>query len=68
MTLTMNDSKLTNIDDVKRFLQSTQEVSFKRTNRSETYQWIEQTLVKFNYMSLSKTNKGMIKQYISRIT
>jgi len=68
MTITMNDSKLNNIDDIKRFLQSTQEVSFKRTNRSETYQWIEQTLVKFNYMGLSKAEKGMIKHYIAKIT
>ena len=68
MTLTMNDSKLNNIDDIKRFLQSTQEVSFKRTNRGETYQWIEQTLLKFSYMSLSKSNKSMIRQYITRIT
>ena len=68
MTITMNDSKLNNIDDIKRFLQSTQEVSFKRTNRRETYQWIEQTLVKFNYMGLSKAEKGMIKQYIAQIT
>ncbi len=68
MTITMNDSKLNNIDDIKRFLQSTQEVSFKRTNRGETYRWIEQTLVKFNYMGLSKADKGMIKQYVAQIT
>ena len=68
MTITMNDSKLNNIDDIKRFLQSTQEVSFKRTNREETYRWIEQTLVKFNYMGLSKADKGIIKQYLAQVT
>ena len=68
MTITMNDSKLNNIDDIKRFLQSTQEFFFKRTNRSETYHWIEQTLVKFSYIGLSKAGKGMIKQYIVKIT
>ncbi len=68
MTITMNDSKINNIDDIKLFLQSTQEVSFNRTNRLEAYQWIEQTLVKFNYMGLSKADKSMIKQYIAKIT
>ena len=68
MTITMNDSQLNSIDDIKRFLQSTQEVSFKRTNRRQTYQWIEQTLIKFSYTSLSKANKSMIKQYIAKIT
>ena len=68
MTITMDDSKLNNINDIKRFLRSTQEVSFKRTDRVKTYQWIEQTLVKFNYMGISKVDKGMIKQYIAQIT
>ncbi len=68
MTITMNDSKLNNIDDIKRFLQSTQGVSFQRTNRGEAYRWIEKTLVKFSYMGLSRADKSSIKQYIEQVT
>ena len=64
----MNDSKLNNINDIKRFLRSTQEIFFKRTSQNEAYQWMENTLVKFSYMSLSKSDKSTVKQYMSQIT
>lgn len=68
MTLTMNDSTLINIEDVKRFLESSDKVQFEKKHKSEAYQWIEQTLVKFEYMGLNKRHKGIIKQYITKMT
>ena len=68
MTITMNDSRLNSIKDITQFLQSTQEVFFKRTDRKQTYQWIEETLIKFNYMGCSKSQKSIIKQYLAKIT
>ncbi|MCK5081964.1 MAG: hypothetical protein KAR31_03575 [Candidatus Omnitrophica bacterium] len=57
----MNDSTLISIDDVKRFLKSSAHVRFEKKYKTETYQWIEQTLVKFSYMGLNKRQKGVIK-------
>lgn len=68
MTITMNDSRLNSIDDINQFLQSTQEIFFKRTGRAQTYPWIEQTLIKLSYMGLSKAEKSIVKQYIAKIT
>src|SRR3989338_3449262 len=68
MTITMNDSRLNSIDDINQFLQSTQEIFFKRISRAQTYQWIEQTLIKLSYMGLSKAEKSIVKQYIAKIT
>jgi transposase InsO family protein len=68
MTLTMNDSTLISINDVKRFLKSSDQVQFEKKYKTEAYQWIEQTLVKFGYMSLNKRQKGVIKQYITKMT
>jgi len=64
----MNDSTLISIDDVKRFLKSSNQVQFEKKYKTEAYQWIEQTLVKFGYMSLNKRHKGIIKQYITKMT
>jgi len=66
MTITMNDSNLNTINDLKDFLNAANKgISFKRQNQSETYTWIQDTLVKFQYISLNKFEKGIIKQYIS---
>ena len=68
MTLTMNDSTLISVDDVKCFLKSSAHVRFEKKYKTESYQWIEQTLVKFSYMDLNKHQKGIIKQYIAKMT
>lgn len=68
MTITMNDSRLNSIKDISQFLQSTQEIFFKRTDRRQAYPWIEETLIRLNYMGRPKDEKGMIKQYIAKIT
>ena len=65
----MNDSNLNAIDDLKAFLKATQNnISFQHQNRSEAYQWIQNTLIKFEYLSLNKFEKGILKQYIMLMT
>ena len=64
----MNDSNLNTIDDLRTFLSASKNIQFKRQNQSETYQWIQDTLVKFEYRSLNKFEKGIIKQYIMRMS
>jgi transposase InsO family protein len=64
----MNDSTLIDINDVKRFLTSSHKVQFEKIHKPEAYQWIEQTLVKFEYIGLNKSHRGIIKQYIAKMT
>jgi hypothetical protein len=61
----MNDSDLNTIDDLKTFLGASKCIQFKRQNQSETYEWIQDTLIKFEYLSLNKFEKGLVKQYIT---
>ena len=64
----MDDSTLTNINAVEQFLKSADEHQFKKKDRGEAYQWMESILVKFHYMGLNKSRKGLIKQYIAKMT
>lgn len=61
----MNDSNLNTIDDLNSFLDAAKKgITFQHQNQTETCQWIQEILVKFEYMSLNKFEKGIIKQYI----
>ena len=44
MIITMNDSKLSSIVEVKRFLKESDVTEFKKRFRKEAYEWIEETL------------------------
>ena len=68
MVITMNDSKLSSIVEVKRFLQESEVIEFKKRFRKEAYQWIEETLKRFDYLYLGKKEKGLIKKYIEKVT
>jgi len=65
----MNDSNLTTINGLKALLKASElNISFQRQKRSEAYQWVQDTLVKFEYLTLNKFEKGIVKQYIMLMT
>jgi transposase InsO family protein len=49
-------------------LQESEVIEFKKRFRKEAYEWIEETLKRFDYLNLSKKEKGLIKKYIGKVT
>jgi len=68
MTITMNDSPLKTIEELRKFLKSSTLFVFKGQKRTEIYEWVEDTIIKFDYHILGKKDKGIIKQYLEKIT
>lgn len=69
MTLNMTDSCVTSIVQIKEFLKVNNAISFNSVSRKEKYEWINTILTRFGYIRLkSKKDKGLIKQYICRMT
>ena len=64
----MDDSTLITINAVEQFLKSADGHQFKKKHHGEAYQWVEGILVKFHYMGLNRHQKGIIKQYIAKMT
>lgn len=68
MTITMNDSPLKTIEELRKFLKSSTLLVFKGLKRNEVYEWVENTIIKFDYHVLGKKDKGIVKQYLEKIT
>ncbi len=64
----MNDDSLVSVAQLREFAKLTNSAKFKSNNKKETYEWVEKTLGKFRYVSESKKNKGIIKNYIMSMT
>ena len=63
----MHDSQVTTIEDILGFLKFGGE--FRQQNQKEAYDWTEETLVKFKYAyDLNRAEKGLLKQYIAKVT
>ena len=64
----MTDKRVMSIDELKAFLASSDVFTFKGSSREEIYAWIEHTLRSYNYRSRPRSEKGVLRQYMQKIT
>jgi hypothetical protein len=64
----MDDSGATSLEQIRAFLSGSGEVLFAGQRRGEVYEWVERTLVQHEYGSLNRTNKGLVRRYMARMT
>lgn len=64
----MNDSRIRSIDDMSKFVENAGALSFSIETRKEKYKWISGLLVKVRYRKITKKEKGIVLQYIRKIT
>lgn len=68
MTITMDDSQINTLEQIRLVLESLRELEFKGRGRAERYAWIEAVLGRFDYFSLAKKAKGIVKAYLIRMS
>lgn len=59
--------KLT-LEQMRAFLEVSQEVEFEARNRAETYGWVERTLRHQRYGELGRSARGVVRRYITKMT
>ncbi len=64
----MNDKQLRTLEQVKQFVANSQGIEFNGIDRREKYRWTEEVLRKFQYQRLKKDGKGVIRQYVEKVT
>ena len=65
----MNEKDLVSLDQVAHFLDGTQAVAFTvLSDKNDRYKWIQRTLIRFNYGALKRSEKGLIMQYLIKIS
>ena len=65
----MNAEDLKTIDQLRSFLDGSQALAFEVAgNKAARYQWIGDTLIKFKYRTLGKRDKGVLIQYLIKIS
>jgi hypothetical protein len=71
MTITMNDSQLTTIQEIIDFLSTTTKIRYSRQSKvakEEGYTWMNMLLDRFKFMKLTRKEKGVIHQYVKKMT
>lgn len=68
MTLSMNDSRLVTLEQLKSFVSASHGMNFVCGTRAEKYAWLERLLRRFWYATARKKNKSVIKTYAMKMT
>ena len=64
----MKNSEHLSLEQMQAFLEGNEEVGFQAANRKELYEWTQATLCAQGYIGLHRSGKGLVKQYISKVT
>ena len=68
MTIIMDDTQITTLEQVQAVLCSPAGLAFNRAGREELYGWIESVLKRFDYFKLRRRAKGQVKAYLQRLS
>jgi hypothetical protein len=64
----MDDSEAMSLEQIRAFLAGSGGVRFDGQRREEVYAWTERTLVRHLYADLGRKEKGLVRQYMARMT
>jgi len=64
----MNDKSLQTVEQVGVFLEGSEAVEFRGLTAKEKYYWIEEVLTRLGYHRLRRSEKGVIRRYIGKVT
>lgn len=64
----MENTEKLSLEQIRAFLQASQEVRFAATGRQEMYEWVAGTLCYQEYWKQKRTIKGLLRQYTATMT
>lgn len=56
------------LEQIRAFLEASDEVQFAGRNREEVYGWVEQTLRQQGYGELARASRGLVRGYLQKMT
>lgn len=64
----MQENENPSLEQIRVFLESSQAVRFHAEGRGEIYAWVERTLRQQDYSKLSRSDKGLVRLYVMKMT
>ncbi|HET9916464.1 MAG TPA: hypothetical protein VFQ89_05100 [Candidatus Binatia bacterium] len=63
----MHNGKPLSLEQIREFLQASDEIHFKGKGRAEIYAWVARTLRQQRYSHHDRVAKGLLRQYLAKM-
>jgi transposase InsO family protein len=64
----MTQQRAMNLEEIRDFLDASQDFRFEGRHREEMYEWVKKTLVGQKYQIQGKAEKGLLRSYLGKMT
>jgi hypothetical protein len=68
LTISVESKQGLSREEIRAFLKGSEEVHFASQEREETYGWVNQTLRQQHYEEQGRTERGLVRRYIEKVT
>src|ERR1035438_9306642 len=68
LTISVETSERLSLEQIQVFLDGSGELGFKGQNREEVYGWVDQTLRQQRYEGLLRSERGLVRRYVEKMT
>jgi hypothetical protein len=64
----METGQRTSLEQIRAFLEASDEVRFEARDRQQIYEWVEQTLREQSWGDLKRSSRGLMRRYLEKMT
>ena len=64
----MQDGEKLSLEQIRAFLEASEEVHFEGKRRQEVYEWITRLLRQQDYRTQGKVVRGLLRRYVAKMT
>ena len=68
MILTLDTERLRTLEDIRTFMEGNRPVDFRSADCVDAYEFVRRTLVWFRHGTLDKPSKGLLKEFLGKVT
>jgi hypothetical protein len=68
LKIRVHDGERLSLEQIRAFLEGSQELRFEASSRQELYGWVGRTLVEQEYGRLGREGKGLVRRYLAKMT
>lgn len=68
MMMSMDDTKITTLEQIRQVLTGPREIAFRGASREQRHAWVESVLRRFDYFKLVRCGKGQVRAYLQRLS
>jgi hypothetical protein len=68
LKISVREAERLSLEQIRAFLEASEEVHFEGERREEIYGWISRTLQVHSYGQQSRRNRGLLRRYTEKLT